>query len=209
MEPTHIGGLIGLAATYVFLRALLSFTQLENEPPAVSSSIPFIGPVLGMAKHKHRFHAHIREQLSLPIYTLRLPGARMYVINSPKLIPAVQKLWRTVSFAAVEAQTAATVFLCSKAGNEVIGSGLREDDSYTGTFVGAIYPALRPGSANLDAISRTAVRTLAASLDNLQTGGSMEADLFDWLREEIVLATSDAVYGPHNPLRDPEVWRAW
>ncbi|CAN8101260.1 unnamed protein product [Discula destructiva] len=208
MEHTPTGGLIVLAATYVFLRALLRFTQLEKEPPAVSSLIPFIGPVIKMAKHKSGFHANIRDKLGLPIYTLRLPGARMYIINSPKLIPMVQKLWRTVSFAAIEAQTAANIFLCSKAGNEVIGRGLMADDSQTGTFAAPIHPALKPG-ANLDDTVKAAAQTIAASLDGLQAGGSGENNLFDWIRDEIVLATSDAVYGPHNPFRDPQVLSAW
>ncbi|KAJ4413543.1 hypothetical protein N0V82_008481 [Gnomoniopsis sp. IMI 355080] len=132
----------------------------------------------------------------------------MYIINSPKLIPAVQKLWKTVSFAAIEAQTAASIFLCSKEANEIIGRGLMDADSYTGTFTAAIHPALKPG-ANLDDMNRAAIRTIATSLDRLQAGGSIETNLFDLVRDEIILATSDAVYGPHNPFRDPEVLRAW
>lgn len=201
-------GLALLAATYVFLRALMNLTQHASEPPTVKSSIPFIEPIIGMARYKSRFHAHIRDMLRLPIYTLRLPGARMYIVNAPKLIPAVQKLWRTVSFAAIEAQTVTSIFLCSKAGQNVIKSGLMEDDSYTGTFASAIHPALKPGT-NLDDMNKAAARTIAASLDRLQAGGSMETNLFDWVRDEVVLATSDAVYGPKNPLRDPDVLKAY
>lgn len=208
MELTHMGGLIGLAATYVFLRALLSFSQLANEPPTVETSIPFLGPVLAMAKYKVRFYAHLRDKLGLPIYTLRLPGIRMYIINSPKLIPAVQKLWRAISFAAVEAHTTATILLCSKAGNDEIGSGLMNDDSYIGQFMSAVHPATKPGE-QLDDMTRTAIRTVATWLDKYQAVGSNEADLFEWVRDPITLATSDAVYGPHNPLRDPEVRKAW
>lgn len=194
--------------TYVFLWALLHLTQHANEPPAVSTSIPFLGPILGMARHKSRFHAHVRDKLGLPIYTLRLPGVRMYVVNAPALIPALQRLYRTVSFAAIEAQAAASIFLISKSAKDVIRQGLMEADSYTGTFAAALHPALKPG-VNLDDMNRIAARTIASSLDKLQAHGSKTVNLFDWVRDEMVLASTDAVYGPHNPLRDPDILLSW
>lgn len=208
MGSTLIGGLVGLVATYVFIQALLHFTQVANEPPVVSTSLPFIGPIIDMARQKSRFHTHVRDKLGFPIYTLRLPGSRMYVVNSPRLIPAVQRLYKTISFAAIEAATAANIFLVSGEGYKVISHGLMEDSSYTGTFAAAIHPALKPG-INLDSMNRVAAHTIAASLDELQAEGAKETTLFEWVRDEIILATSDAVYGPHNPLRDPEVLQSW
>lgn len=205
---TLMGALGGLAATYVFLWALLHLTQLANEPPTVGTSVPFIGPILGMIRHKSRFHAHVRDKLGHPIYTLRLPGVRMYVVNSPTLIPAVQRLHRTVSFAAIEAQAATGIFLIGKPAKDVIRHGLMEDDSYTGTFAAALHPALKPG-ANLDDMNRIAAQTIASSLGKRQADGSKACNLFDWVRDNIVLASSDAVYGAHNPLRDPEVLLSW
>lgn len=208
MSSTLIAGLVGLAATYVFIRALLHFTQVANEPPAVSTSLPFIGPIIAMARQKSRFHTHVRDKIRLPIYTLRVPGSRLYVVNSPQLIPAVQKLYKSISFAAIEAAAVANIFLVSKKGYDVIAHGLMDDGSYTGTFATAIHPALKPGT-NLDNMNRVAARTIAASLDELQAGGSKETNLFDWVRDQIILATSDAVYGPHNPFRDPEILQSW
>lgn len=209
MASPLVAGIIGLLSLYAFLLALLKLTHNAREPAAISTSIPFIGPLLEMGKHKARFHPLMRDQhTSLPIYTLRLPFARMYIINSAALVAPVQRLYRTLSFAAIEAQAAAKICNLTKEGNEVVQKGLMKDDSYTGKFGSAIHPALTPGE-NLDAMNRNAVQTIAASLDRLQASGGKEATLFEWVRDEIVLATSDAVYGPHNPLRDPEALQAW
>lgn len=208
MALTLAGTVVSTVATYVFLRALLYLTQHVNEPRAVSTSIPFLGPLVGMARHKSKFHSRIRDKLDLAIYTLRLPGTRMYIVNSTALIPVVQRLYRTVSFGAIEAQAAANICSLSKPANDVVAQGLMDDDSYTAKFASAIHPALTPGP-NLDAINRNAAQSIACSLDSLQKEGGRTVNLFDWLRDEIILATSDAVYGPHNPLRDPELLKSW
>lgn len=208
MKSILVGLLVGLAVTYAFIRALLQLTQLANEPPAVSTSIPFIGPILEMARHKSRFHMHVRDKLGLPIYTLRLPGTRMYIVNSPSLVAATQRLYKTISFAAIEAQITDSILLVSKNGKDVIRSGLMEDDSYTGAFAAAVHPATRPG-ANLDAMNRVALQTIAASLDELQAEGPKSTTLFGWIRNQLTLATTDGVYGPHNPLRDQKVRESW
>lgn len=211
MTSTLLGWLVGLAATYVLSGTLLlHWTQGAHEPPVVSTVsplLPFLGPVIAMARHRAWFHTRVRDKLNLPIYTLRLPGARLYVVNSPRLVPAVQKLHKTLSFAAVAAASA-RIFLVSKQGREVIARGLMQDGSYTANFGAAIHPALTPG-ASLNHMNRVAARTIAASLGALQAGGPQETNLFDWVRDQIVLATSDAVYGPHNPFRDPEVLQSW
>ena len=53
MENTALAvGLTIVAATYIFLYALLSITQDAKEPQALANSIPFISPLIRMAKQK-------------------------------------------------------------------------------------------------------------------------------------------------------------
>lgn len=53
--------LLGIVATtYVFLRLLLHFTQDAKEPPAIATSIPFIGPILGMIIKRTHFYTYNR-----------------------------------------------------------------------------------------------------------------------------------------------------
>lgn len=44
-----------LVAAYVFLSALLHFTQDAKEPPAVETTIPFVSPLLGLIPNKQNF----------------------------------------------------------------------------------------------------------------------------------------------------------
>lgn len=49
-----------VASAYVFLWALLQFTQDSREPPAVLQTIPFLSPILGMMRWSMEFYPHMR-----------------------------------------------------------------------------------------------------------------------------------------------------
>lgn len=58
----------------------------------------------------------------------------------------------------------------------------------------------------LEQMTRVAIENVALSLDGLRTDtGPVRLNLVRWLRHEITLATSEAIYGPANPLRDLNV----
>jgi len=42
-------------------------------------------------------------------------------------------------------------------------------------------------------------------MDEMQRKGKMVVDLVAWIQHEITIATTEAVYGPGNLYRDPEV----
>lgn len=49
------------AATYVFLSALLRFTQDPMEPPAIETSVPFISPLFGMLSGMQSYVVKMRS----------------------------------------------------------------------------------------------------------------------------------------------------
>jgi hypothetical protein len=53
-----------VAAAYVFLSALLRFTQDSKEPPAIETSIPFISPLLGLISGMQKFTVNLRSVTS-------------------------------------------------------------------------------------------------------------------------------------------------
>lgn len=68
-----------------------------------------------------------------------------------------------------------------------------------------MHAALAPGGG-LEHMSRVMVQHVSTSLDSLKTGdGAVRISLASWLCHEITQATSEAIYGPGNPLRDPSV----
>lgn len=52
--------LAGVPVLFVFLRALLNFTQDPREPPALLTSVPFFEPIFNMIRQKSSFHRNLR-----------------------------------------------------------------------------------------------------------------------------------------------------
>jgi len=150
--------------------------------------------------------ARRRAKFNLPIYTLRLPGHRLYVVNSTSLIPIVQRQFRTLAFTPIEAKAAADVMGASNTANEILAQNMTGDEGYLMGFAKAIHPALSPG-ASLDAMNRVTVQAIAESLNRKRA--PMTVDMFKWIRHKVVFATTEGVYGPKNPFRDAPIEDAW
>lgn len=146
-----------------------------------------------------------RDKYDLPIYTLHVPGTRLYVINSVSLIPHVQKHFKTLAFPPIEAMAAKNICGSSKVANDILDTNVNGDDGPWGYSI-THYPAVRvpllPGPG-LDAMNRVMAQKVAASIDGMSK--EIHVKLFKFISHEITLATTDSVYGPQNPFRDPEV----
>lgn len=138
-----------------------------------------------------------------------MPGQRIYVVNSLSLIPSLQRQIKTIAFAPIAAQAAATVMDVGPAGNAIIGSDrMFEDDSYLSTFVPYTTPALSPGPG-LDAMTGAAIGYMAGSLADLSRKGSTRVELFSWVRRQIFMSETETIYGQRNPFRDAALEKAW
>lgn len=227
MISSAILGLSSLLTIYVFLRFLLSYTHRETEPPTVATEIPFLSPMIGMAKTA-KFYIELRwvscdwardlllgsvspsDKYNLPIYTLRLPGSRIYVINSINLIPAVERQVRVLDFAPIESRAAIYVMGATPAGQKILKmnrNGVGEH-SYAIEFGKSIHPTVTSG-AKLDSMNRLAIQKVSEILDTLAWETPKTMKLFEWVRKNIASTTSDAVYDLRNPFRDPEILAAF
>ena len=149
-----------------------------------------------------------RHQYQLPIYTLRLPIARLYIVNDSLLIPVIERQTKVIAFSPIQAEATANLLGMSEATNETLKKDPTSDNGHFISFHHAVRPALAPGPG-LDAMNRRSVDTLASSLDNLRQHRSSTVSLFAWVQHEIIMATTDAEYGPFNPFRDPEFEQMW
>ncbi len=71
----------------------------------------------------------------------------------------------------------------------------------------AMHTALTPG-ADLDAMNHVMIQSIVASLNRIrpeQGHSKVEIGLMHWLRHELTMATTNAVYGPLNPYADRSV----
>ncbi|KZZ92117.1 Cytochrome P450 [Moelleriella libera RCEF 2490] len=170
-------------AAYAFSRSLLRFSQDPREPPAAKTTIPFISPLLGFIQGMPNYLVTLRDEYHLPMYTLRMPGQRVYVVNSLPLISVLQRQNKTIAFAPIQAQAAAAVMGVGPADNAIIGSEqMLEHESYLSTFTSSIPPGLSPGPG-LDELNGAAIRYISDSLA--------------------------AMYGPKNPFRSAGLEQAW
>ncbi|KAK9418585.1 putative Cytochrome P450 [Seiridium unicorne] len=197
----------GVAATFVFLWALLHMTQDKSEPPVVSTSIPFVSPLLGMVRWSMDFCSFMRKRHpTLPIYTLRIPGTRIYVINSLDLIPVVQRQWRTLIFAPIQVKAAKAAMGVSKDSIEILELDMVTESGFINGMVKATHPTISSGPA-LDAFNSKAFEVFDAALRGFD--GRTTISMFEWINKQIMYATTDAVYGPANPMRDARNLEAW
>jgi hypothetical protein len=117
----------------------------------------------------------------------------------------VQRQHKVLAFPPLEAKLAMNVCGSSKTANDILNTNTNGDEGYWGysiTHYKALHPPLFPGPG-LDAMNRVMAKKIMGSLDRIQT--SKVLNLFEFIKQEITLATTDSVYGPHNPFQDPEV----
>lgn len=144
------------------------------------------------------------DKYNLPIYTIRLPGSRLYVVNATPLITAVQRQFKTLAFPPLEAKLAMSICGTSKTANDILSTNVNGDEGFWGysiTFYKAIHTPLSPGP-ELDAMNRVMAQKVATSIDRLEEN---IVNLFEFIRHEITLASTDSVYGPKNPFKTPAI----
>lgn len=132
----------------------------------------------------------------------------MYVVNSPQLLTAIQAQFRALSFTAIEANIAANLLGCKKSTIDIMSRDMTKDEGYFMSFPKYIHSALSIGPG-LDAMNRRAIQVLSKSLDKWSQKGATKIQLWKWTRHELLLASTESVYGPKNPFRDPAMEEAW
>lgn len=152
----------------------------------------------------------LRDKNHLPIYTLAMPGSKIYVINSIELIAAAQRYPKTLAFPPIEAKMGIRLNSTSGAANKIIMTNVNGEEGDWGLSID-VYKSMRTSmapSTYLDSMSRMMMKNVAASMEKLctpQGGSKRRIGLAQWLRHEITLATTNAVYGPANPFLYGEV----
>ncbi|PVH95591.1 putative cytochrome P450 [Periconia macrospinosa] len=180
-----------------------------REPPLAPSSLPIVGHMVGLMNRKFNFYADLSKQISLPIFTISLPGQKMYVVTTPPLIQKVQKMHKVLAFPPIEAKFSSTVCGSSAEAQAMLNKNVNGEEGEHGLSMesyAAMREALKPG-ALLDDMNRVMVQEIAKALDDLEPskGETRRLGLYMWLRDRITIATTRAVYGPMNPYEDKEI----
>lgn len=139
-----------------------------------------------------------------------MPGAKIYVVNSLELIAAVQRHHKALAFPPIEAKMGRRMNAWSDEADKIIMKNVNGDEGDWGMSMESykvMRSALTPG-ADLDAMNRIMIQNIAASVEKLRPGNissTTEVNLMQWLRHELTMATTRAIYGPQNPYADCNV----
>lgn len=195
--------------TLGYVAARTMFGHDPREPPLAPQSIPLVGHLVGLSRSKFNYYVDLAEQTSAPIFTMPLPGQKMYVVTKPELIQAVQKRHKVLAFPPIEAKFASTVCGASKEAQAILAQNVNGDEGDHGLSMqsyAAMRDALKPGPL-LDDMNRSMIREVATALDLLEpaAGETRRIGLYSWLRDVITTATTRSVYGPMNPFDDKAV----
>jgi len=157
------------------------------------------------------------SRYQFPIYTLAMPGGKVYVVNSPDLALAVQRHPKALSFWYLEALFGKRLAAISEdAGNKIMTNvhGEEEEAEEGGgtslfwdgiTFLTKI---LKPGPG-LDGMNRTMIQTITDLLNEFDDKESGTVDLWEWIRHAMTMATTESTYGPLNPYKGEDVEKAF
>lgn len=133
---------------------------------------------------------------------------RVYVVNETGMISTLQRQWRKISFTPILAGSGTAVLGMSKAGSELLHKDMTSDSNSVVSSIPIMARVLAPGPS-LDSMNRKAVDVMAASMKRLGANGTTTIKFWEWTHHEILMATTEAVYGPQNPYRDSAVEAAW
>lgn len=144
---------------------------------------------------------------SSPIYTFDLYATKLHIVKTGKLVSAVQRNHKIISFdpfltAAANRMAGITGkglrLLQEKQGG---GGGINED------VIHAMHPALL-GPA-LDVMNQKMILGLCSSIDALSSNRELSLDLHAWCRHSITVASTRAVWGSKNPYESDNLQSAF
>ena len=148
------------------------------------------------------------------MFTVPTLTGKVYVVTSLELISQIQRHPKIFSFSYLEALFGTQLATVSKEAGQKILRYVHRDQGEANLFDDGIKfmsKCLRPGKW-LDELNRVMAYSICSSLDRLDSSlqnGRRKIDLWDWVTHEMTMATTEAVYGPLNPYKDPNVESAF
>lgn len=143
-----------------------------------------------------------------PIFTLPVPGARIYVVTDPALAAAVQRNSKTLSFTPLVPDITKRVLGLNDETVKVVRQNLDPEPGDARGFLAdmhdLVYSALGPGQY-LTQLSCEASQELCLQLSqysrNLKVAeASPIVDLLGWVRHNVAVGTANYLFGQDNPI---------
>ena len=98
----------------------------------------------------------------------------------------------------------------SQAGTDILLKDIKTDSTPVAALMPIMSRMMALGPLR-NCIVKKAAEVMSTSLYTLALGNEsfITIKLYEWTRHEMLMATTEAVFGPKNPYRDPAVEQAW
>ncbi|KAI0002684.1 hypothetical protein F4779DRAFT_126832 [Xylariaceae sp. FL0662B] len=156
---------------YYTLKYYMSLTHSPSEPPLIPSNIPFVGHLIGMIRHGAGFYGKTTRKYGLPIYTLSVSRSKIYIVNSPTLIAAIDRRSKAISFAPYVVQFDKRILNPSHHAIEALREDLFEEKGPVGLHpktVKFMHDSLAPGN-HFQAITQVMLKAVTNWMGSAHT----------------------------------------
>ncbi|KAI1373561.1 cytochrome P450 [Hypoxylon crocopeplum] len=208
--------IVAILTLYFLVYQFSSRKADPREPPVIAPTIPVVGHVLGMALLGGRYIKDLGlRNSSLPIFTLPVPGSRIYVVAEPTLAAAVQRASRVLSFTPIVPEVTQRVLGLDKATVDItrrnLDPGPGGERGFLADIQDMVYAWLGPGDY-LGELTLAAAREMRDDISGFraQCDNNTPIDLLSWVRHLVTVSTAKYLYGPRNPITaDPALEAAF
>ncbi|EFQ35794.1 hypothetical protein CGRA01v4_04039 [Colletotrichum graminicola] len=210
MELSALVGTV-LAVVVIGCYLLESYFFLAHDPrePAyIRPKVPLIGHLLAIDMYgAGKYFAKVGAQAKSNIFSLPIFNFNFYVIQDRTLFSAIQRNAKSLSFVPFAIRAIRNF---SGSGEETLrlidylegGPGAKEFDR--------VQRAALAAGPDLDELSHAATQVKLDMVEELlrdagqSTDSAARVDLFAWVRHAVVISTTEAMFGPLNPFKNPE-----
>ncbi|EHK21869.1 uncharacterized protein TRIVIDRAFT_230790 [Trichoderma virens Gv29-8] len=201
---------LGVTILLVAINKWLLPSYDGREPPLAPTSIPVFGHVFGFMRNSFGYYEKLNKKLKLPIFTICMPGRKIYVVTKPELISKIDKQNKAFSFAPIISEFSSVTCGTSKEATEILNQNLLGEHGNWGLcedMVVGMRESLKPGE-NLDIMNRTMATEVCRLLEDTKPEAGKEfrvIKLSSWVAEVVTMATTNSVYGPMNPYKRQDI----
>ncbi|TVY15750.1 Cholesterol 7-alpha-monooxygenase [Lachnellula arida] len=176
-----------------------SVTMDSLEPPLLKPIVPYIGHIIGFFRHQTKYLEILHQRSPKAIYTLPMLQKKIYVITSPDL---VQKVFRSNDFSFEPFMIEFSQRLLGASDETMEPTRRTPKDPMEPSFVQEVLKEIHTSLTGeaLNELNLATLNSFAATINAAEDPFRIES-LYVWLRSNFTIATTDHLFGPHNPMR--------
>ncbi|KID89333.1 cytochrome P450, partial [Metarhizium majus ARSEF 297] len=199
--------LTALVAAILIYRLLWVYKVNPAEPKLIKPLIPIVGHAPSIYKHGSRHFtwiAPVSEPLSQ--YQIPVQAGKIIIANTPEVLSSIDKNPKAGAFIPIAARVIDRLSGLSALGSKILlDKTVGEDtwDRYMHAVSKGVHATLSLGP-DLKAVTDRVAYDLNDSIKKLH-GTTTRINVLAWFRQEFGMSSTNGIYGPKNPFKDPKV----